>query len=456
MMAMVLARWCLLPARQFMSQWAGYSFLHRTVVIASAVLLGGTAFIAASVSGKIGTAIVDRYGAEVALFTDSFVAPRVQELAGQSTLSEHKKKELDGLFAPTAIGRPIIAFRIWVDDQIIYSNSRDMIGRRFDLSPARARAWQGGVTTELSHLDGDDEVQIRALGVHVLEVYAPLRQAGTGRIIALVETYEVATELYYEVRAVQALAWLVFGGSALGFIALLFILARRGASEVSRANQEKNEFRLRVGNANRRVSDMNEMHMRRVGTELFRGPVQLVGVALLKLDSLRALLAKVDLSAHTKREDVEAIRGALNEALDDIRNLSESLVPSKLYELSLAETITTAVRRHERRAGSSVACDLAPLPSQVPFSVKTCLYRFVREALAQGTGPQAVRAECGGDVLQVEVRRAAPSLSPDPQWLRAFHDRVEAIGGELLIKTHANAVSYTAQFKIAELEAPLG
>ena len=370
-----------------MSQWAGYSFLHRTVVLASAVLLCATAFIAASVSGKIGTAIVDRYGTEVALFTDSFVAPRVQELAGQSTLSEIKKKELDGLFAPTAIGRPIIAFRIWVDDQIIYSNSRDMIGRRFDLSPARARAWQGGVTTELSHLDGDDEVQIRALGVHVLEVYAPLRQAGTGRIIALVETYEVATELYYEVLTVQALVWLVFGGSAVGFIALLFILARRGASEVSRANQEKNEFRLRVGNANRRVSDMNEMHMRRVGTELYRGPVQLVGVALLKLDSLRALLAKVDLSAHAKREDVEAIRGALNEALDDIRNLSESLVPSKLYELSLADTITTAVRRHERRAGKSVACDLASLPSDVPFSVKTCLYRFVREALDSGDGP---------------------------------------------------------------------
>jgi signal transduction histidine kinase len=456
MIAAVVARWCLAPVRESILKWAGSTFLHRTVVIASAVLVCATAFIAASVSGKIGTAMVDRYGAEVALFTDSFVNPRVQELAGQATLSENKKKELDGLFAPTAIGRPIIAFRIWVDDQIIYSNSRDMIGRRFPLSPARSRAWQGGVTTELSQLDGDDEVQIRALGVHVVEVYAPLRQAGTGRIIALVETYEVAAELYYEVRAVQALVWLVFFGSAVGFIALLFFLARRGASEVSRANQEKDEFRLRVGNANRRVSDMNEMHMRRVGTELFRGPVQLVGVALLKLDSLRALLTKVDLSAHAKSEDVEAIRGALNDALEDIRNLSESLVPSKLYELSLADTITTAVRRHERRAGSSVACDLASLPSEVPFSVKTCLYRFVREALDQGSGPQAVRAECGGDVLQVEVRRAAPSLSPDPQWLRTFHDRVESIGGELLIKTYPNAVSYTAQFKIAELEAPLG
>jgi len=177
---------------------------------------------------------------------------------------------------------------------------------------------------------------------------------------------------------------------------------------------------------------------------------------LLKLDSLRALLAKVDLSGHAKSEDVEAIRGALNEALEDIRNLSESLVPSKLYELSLAETITTAVRRHERRAGSTVACELASLPSDVPFSVKTCLYRFVREALDQGSGPQAVRAEGGGDMLQVEVRRAAPSSPHDPAWLRTFHDRVEAIGGELLITTFPNAVSYTAQFKIAELEAPLG
>ena len=171
---------------------------------------------------------------------------------------------------------------------------------------------------------------------------------------------------------------------------------------------------------------------------------------------MRALLSQSRPVGARQQEDVEAIRGALNEALDDIRNLSESLVPSKLYELSLADTITTAVRRHERRAGASVACELASLPSDVPFSVKTCLYRFVREALDQGTGPQAVRAECGGDVLQVEVRRAAPSLSPDPQWLRTFHDRVEVDRRRTSDQDPSNAVSYTAQFKIDELEARLG
>jgi hypothetical protein len=47
-------------------------------------------------------------------------------------------------------------------------------------------------------------------------------------------------------------------------------------------------------------------------------------------------------------------------------------------------------------------------------------------------------------------------MPQDPQWSRAFHDRVEAIGGELLINVCPDAVSYTAQFKINELEAPLG
>jgi hypothetical protein len=58
----------------------------------------------------------------------------------------------------------------------------------------------------------------------------------------------------------------------------------------------------------------------------------------------------------------------------------------------------------------------------------------------------------------VEVKRTGiERLIPhDPRWSRAFHDRVEAIGGELLINVCPDAVSYTAQFKINELEAPLG
>jgi signal transduction histidine kinase len=450
-----LARWYVFPVWQTMSQWQGVSLMLMPAALASGILLCATAILAAMVSDTVGKAIVDRYGAKVALFTDSIVAPRVQELARHLTLSDRKKEELDGLFSPVVIGRPIIAFRIWIDDQIIYSNNREMIGRRFSLSPARARAWEGGVSTELNQLDGDDEVPIRALGVHILEVYAPLRQAGTGQIVALVETYDVATELYYEVRAAQALVWLIFGATAIGFISLLFILIGRGASEISRINAEKSAFRMRVGRANRRISDMNELHMRRLGTDLSKGPAQLVGVALLKLEALRALVAEMGAPADPNSEDFGAIKQALTEALDEIRNLSESLVPSQLYELSLADTIATAVRRHERRTGASITCELANLPPEVPFSVKACFYRFVREALAKGdqTDARTVRVDCDGDMLRVEVKCtiAAQQLPPSQQgqWLRTLQDRIDSIGGKVLVQAWPNVISYTAQFKVS-------
>ena len=450
-----LARAYVFPVWQTMSRWQGISFMLMPAALASVVLLCTTAILAAMVSDTVGKAIVDKYGATVALFADSIVAPRVQELARQSTLLDSKKEELDGLHSPIVIGRPIIAFRIWIDDQIIYSSNREMIGRRFPLSPARARAWEGGVSTELNQLDGDDEVPIGALGAHILEVYAPLRQAGTGQIVALAETYEVATDLYYEVRAAQVLVWLIFGVSTIGFISLLFILIGRGASEISRINEEKSAFRMRVGRANRRISDMNELHMRRMGTDLNSGPVQLVGVALRRLEALRAFVAEMPAPANAKSEDFDAIGQALTEALDEISTLSESLVPSRLYELSLADTIASAVRRHERRSGASITCELAILPREVPFCVKACFYRFVREALEKGdqTAARTVRVDCDGDMLQVEVKCTIGTQQLPPsqqgQWLRTLQGRINSIGGKVLVQARPNVISYTGQLKVS-------
>ena len=134
-----LARGYYRSAWQTMSAWQTIAF-YLPAAFASAFLLCATGLLAAMISGNVVKARGDRYGAEVALFTDSFVAPRVPDLARHSMLVESKKKELDGLFSPALLGRPIIALRIWVDDQIIYSNHREMIGRRFALSPARAHA----------------------------------------------------------------------------------------------------------------------------------------------------------------------------------------------------------------------------------------------------------------------------------------------------------------------------
>ena len=74
--------------------------------------------------------------------------------------------------------------------------------------PARNRAFEGDVVASLG-LDGDDEDDERALEVPILEIYAPVRQTGTNKIIALAETSELAVDLMKEIRAAQYTSYAV-------------------------------------------------------------------------------------------------------------------------------------------------------------------------------------------------------------------------------------------------------
>ena len=78
---------------------------------------------------------------------------------------------------------------------------------------------------------GDDDEQVRSLKVPVLEVYAPVRKKGTGRIIGVVETYEIALELTNEVWINQLATWVSAIAIILTINMLLFAMAGTGTRE---------------------------------------------------------------------------------------------------------------------------------------------------------------------------------------------------------------------------------
>ena len=453
----MLARSLVLFGLQVMTQGREMDLSRKLAGFASATVAFGMAIAATIASNYVNGAMAHRYAAATALYMDSFVTPYVQELATKSTLSQVNRELLETLFAPTTIGRPVVGFRIWSDDRIIFSNDRDMIGRSFDHSSARSRAWAGEVAADLDSLDSEDDVQILALGIPILEVYAPVRQTGTGQIIALVETFEIATNLKMKVWAAQVAIWMVLGVGALGTTVLLFGLAGSRAQEVTRLHYENEQYRARVGGANRRVSEMNELHMYRIGRDLDEGPMQLVGLALLKLDSLHQIIAKMGGSHDSRGTDVETIRTALNKSLDEIRSLSASLVPSKIKTLSLAETIMMAARRHEWPNGGPAACSVGVLPTHIPFSVKACIYRFVQDGLEYFGNKfdcYTLRATSLGDEIEVEIV-SNPSAMPagahgaDTQELMgSLRDRVEVLGGAFFVRSQFGRSSLTARFNV--------
>lgn len=426
-------------------RWSGLNVSHKLAGAASAAVLCGAFFAGHIATSHVRKAVVGEAAASTALYMDSFISPHVQELADAAVLSETSRKALAGLLTPTAIGKPIVGFRIWTDQRIVFTNDPNLSGKRFAPSPARNWAWAGNVYVDpsLDTLDGDDDEEVRALGVPILEVYAPVHQSGTGRIIALVETYQLAGKLNLEIWTAQALIWTVLGLGTAAISALSFAAAHSGG----------NNSLSRITKANQRVMEMSELHMRQVGTELHDGPMQLVAMALLRLDSLHEQVSKLNGAQQPYRLEIERIRSALALALDGIRGLTSSLVPSKVKALSLTDTIQMAVHRYGERTGNPLDCRIDLPAADIPFSLKACIYRFVHDGLSNYSNKynwHAVYAIFEDNAVTVSILgnpavADLDKLARDPL-LDGLRDRVEALGGRLYIHTGRGAFSITAWF----------
>jgi signal transduction histidine kinase len=346
-----------------------------------------------------------------------------------------------------------VDLKIWrPDGTIAYSKRPDLIGQKMEPGESLSMAASGVVAAEFDHLSDEENVSERALNMPLLEIYSPIRESGTERIIAIAEIYQAGDHLAGELRAAQFQAALVVGGLSFLMLAALIGIVRRGSQiigsqktslnerilELSRSLAINEELTQRVADANRRASESGERFLRRVSAELHDGPVQLIGLSLLRLDGLTA-----PKDAGRARETSEVIRSALQDALSEIRGLSNGMALPELETLSLEETLELAISNHERRSSTSVAISLPHGCPSVPASVKTCAYRFVQEGLnnafrhAAGAGQQ-VALSWDGKVLAIEVSDAGPGLagsnppsSKSGLGLVGMRDRIESLGGSM-------------------------
>jgi signal transduction histidine kinase len=242
--------------------------------------------------------------------------------------------------------------------------------------------------------------------------------------------------------------------------------ARECETERTRLIEQNADLRRRIDESQRRSVEINDMVLRRVGVELHDGPAQLISFALLRLDGLRPEGAAPNGSASL--DDLERIRGALQEALTEIRGMAAGLTLPEVSRGSPDDILRLAVRNHERRTATSVACNVEGLPEQVPAAIKSCLYRFAQEALnnayrhAGGRG-QAVRATCRDNTIEVEVADRGPGFEPSSEiagsrlGLLGMRERVTSLGGTLEIDSRpGSGTRLTTRFKVTGCGANQG
>jgi signal transduction histidine kinase len=462
-----------LPLTPLAANWTNLAADRKLACATLAALVCGMGFCGVFVSAHIKDNLVHKAAAATALYMDSFLAPLAQELATRTTLSQSTQTEMDKLLSPASAGRPLIGFRVWVGETIVFSNDRSAIGKSFPNTPTSDLAWSGHVAGEFNQIDEDDE-QIFHVPPPILEVYAPVRERGTGRIIALFETYEAAADLEQRIRTAQCFAWLLVGASTLA-IALLLLSVMRSVRlkhnslaheirELLRLKADVEGAQRRLRRAARGAHENNEHNLRRIGTELYSGPVQLISLALLKMEAVCATAFSAGQAGRgTQVEDIETIRQALGKTLDDMRSVSSELILFEIENLSLADLVRMAARRHERKTGRAVRCDTGCLATaEVHRQLKTCLYRFAQEGLDRASryaasGEHLLRASRDGEAIGIEVI-TGPDLDGQLEaFLRSItslRDRVESWGGTFEVKTDpASGAAIIARFSFAELGA---
>lgn len=420
------------------------------------------------VGRQIEQGVINRTAATTALYVDSFVTPRVQDLATGNTLSPEQVAIPMQLLQESPLGQQVVSFKIWgPGGRVIHASDSRYIGQVFPLTAHLRDALRGEVQSELTNLDEAEDVHERERWTQLLETYIPVYQVDSDRVIGVAEFYQTVGDLEREIAAAQRRSWLAVGLGTLATYLLLGGIVQHGSNTIVRQQRElrdqiarlstvlaENEvLHKRVRSAATRTTTLNERYLRRLSAELHDGPAQELSHALLRLDSVIAHCGECPLGAQDaaghggNAAHLDRIQTSLRQALREVRAISAGLRLPELGRLTLPEALERVVHMHERRTETRVALVCDDVPAQVPLPAKITAYRLIEEALNNayrhgGGRGQEVHAAVGGNQLHIDVSDHGPGFDGEPVvdsdqhlGLVGMRERVESMGGVFRIRS---------------------
>lgn len=445
--------------RQLSARMDQLNLTQQFMIAGLIILIGAALALGRWVDQEIERRVVHRTAETTALFVDSFISPNLQELSTSGNLNPEHIATLDNLLEDTPLGRQIVSFKVWdATGKVLYSADPATIGQTFPMGEGLSRAWQGEVSSEISELQSAENVFERTQESQLLETYSPVRLSGEERIIAVAEFYQRVDDLQADLAAARRQSWLVVALAMLVVYALLSGFVGRAGDTINRQQvalsaqveqltdllEQNRSLHDRVRRAAARTTALNERVLRRISAELHDGPVQDIGLALLRLDHVAAFAGGNGSGRPPDpalEKDLDVIEGSMKRALAEIRGLSAGLGVPQLNDLSLPDVLLRAARVHEQRSGTTVALDLDGTPDVASLPIKITLYRLVQEALhnayrhAGGRG-QRVSLCFDAGRLHIEVADDGPGFEnrQTAEWdkhlgLVGMRERVESLGG---------------------------
>jgi signal transduction histidine kinase len=443
---------------------ANLSLARRFLLVSLALVVVGGATVAWVLGQLIETSAINRTTSVTALYVESFVAPELQSLANTSSLTQPEIDSLQNLLSPNSpVGSQIVAFRIWsTNGTILYSPNPQLMGRNFGMDGDRGRAAQGAVTGDISNLTDPENLYERQKWSHLLEIYMPVRASRSSLIIAVAEFYQDPHDLENEVNHDRLVAWgLVAAAALLAYLALARIVNQGSKKIISQDSELRERVRQlsalldqnaglhdRLRRAAERTTELNELERRRIGSDLHDGPTQTLAFAMLRLDAVEGRLEE---TGQGGEKDLVSVRGALSDALGEMRTIAAGLRTPELDRATPADIVRRAVADLDRRAGTRATVDTRGIPARAPLATKIALYRILSEALSntarhsRATGVEVRVTRSAGGYMMAEVSDKGPGFdtSQGPSQghlgLAGMRERAELLGGRLELDSSPGA-----------------
>ncbi len=409
------------------------------------------------ISNRIESAVVENSAISAALFMESYIAPLSQELADEEALSDPSRTALRELFLGTALGERVVSYKIWAEGgRIVEASNSELLGKVFPKSNDQIAAWHGNISASFEDLDDLEDEAEAALGIPILEVYSPVRNAWNNEVVAVAEFYERADNLAQEIKTARRLSWLivaaVFGCSA----ALLTGIVAAGSrtielqkaslakqlSETISISEQNRKLKDRISEAAQRSTEHTEHVMQRIGHDLHDGVAQHLSLASLRFEEAKP----------KNKENADTVRSALKTALKELRAISRGLALPDLAELTNRQVVERAVLDHQKAFGGKIAFNVFDKSeTDLSYSLKLCVYRFVQEMLANSSkhakaNSTTVNVKINQTGIVVKVKDDGVGFSSknlkttnenSGQGLRGMRDRAATLGGEIKISSSA-------------------
>src|SRR5690606_26523048 len=160
-------------------------------------------------------------------FVESFLGPLTQSLASADVLPPDKMATVDQLLAQEKFKHRFPFVEIWKEGGlIVYSTTPHLIGRTFKPPRGLLKALAGEVAAHYTDLSAGQH-ENRDLSTKHLEIYVPLREHLSGRVIAVAEIYETPYPLDHKLGLLRVKTWIAIAGSTMLLMSALFGIVYR-------------------------------------------------------------------------------------------------------------------------------------------------------------------------------------------------------------------------------------